>query len=197
MTRAVSLYLPFWPADRLRRQLGTRSAAPAPEKRPLPAGQEVVEDYGATSLTLRAHPFAFLRSDLAAKRIRPCAEILHAKDSAWLSIAGIVLLRQRPGSASGVLFITIEDETGLANLIVWPKIFERQRRLILSAAMIGVRGRVQRESEVIHLVAQEFFDLPNLLRTVGRRELGQKPGDTFIPDERPESGIKVQSRDFR
>jgi error-prone DNA polymerase len=165
--------------------------------RPLAAGQEVVEDYGATSLTLRAHPLAFLRSELNSKRARPCIEILHAKDGAWLTIAGLVLLRQRPGSASGVLFMTIEDETASANLIVWPKIFEKQRRLILSSAMIGAKGRVQREGEVIHFVAQEFFDLSNLLRSVGTRELGQKPRDIFISEQRSVSGIKVPVRDFR
>ncbi len=170
--------------------------------RPLPAGQEVVEDYGATSLTLRAHPLAFLRADLAAKRIHPCAEIMHAKDGAWLSIAGLVLLRQRPGSASGVLFITIEDETGLANLIVWPKIFAKQRRLILSAAMIGVKGRVQREGEVIHLVAREFSDLSSLLRTVGACDersllLRNAGGPDAAIEPRRSQTIKIAARDFR
>jgi error-prone DNA polymerase len=170
--------------------------------RPLLAGQEVVEDYGTTGLTLRAHPIAFLRPDLTAKRIRPCAELLHAKDGAWLTIAGLVLLRQRPGSASGVLFITIEDETGTANLVIWPKIFEKQRRLILSASMVAIKGRVQREGEVIHFVTQEFFDFSGLLRTVGNRggpskTLGHKPRNIDIPELRSTSGIKVPARDFR
>jgi error-prone DNA polymerase len=157
------------------------AAEPHLSLRPLLAGQEVVEDYGAISLTLRAHPLAFLRSELNSKRARPCVEILHAKDGARLTIAGLVLLRQMPGSASGVLFMTIEDETANANLIVWPKIFEKQRRLILSSPMIATKGRVQREGEVIHFVAQEFFDLSNLLHSVGSRELVQKPGDIGDP----------------
>jgi error-prone DNA polymerase len=173
------------------------AAEPHVSLRPLLAGQEVVEDYGTTSLSLRAHPVAFLRPDLSARHIHPCARILHAKDGAWLTIAGLVLLRQMPGSASGVLFMTIEDETANANLIVWPKIFERQRRLILSSPMIGSKGRVQREGEVIHFVAREFFDLSNLLRTVGNRELGQKPRDIFISEQCSASGIKVPVRDFR
>ena len=86
-----------------------------------------------------------------------------------MTVAGLVLVRQKPGSAKGVLFITIEDETDVANLIVWPSLFERQRRLILSAGMIGARGRVQREGEVIHLVAEHLIDLSDLLRSVGER----------------------------
>jgi error-prone DNA polymerase len=173
------------------------AAEPQVALRPLPAGQEVIEDFGTTGLTLRAHPVAFLRPDLTGRRIHTCAEILHAKDGRWLTIAGLVLLRQRPGSASGVLFMTIEDETASANLIVWPKIFEKQRRLILSSPMIAAKGHVQREGEVIHLVAREFFDLSDLLRTVGNRELGQKPRDIFISEQRSASGIKAPVRDFR
>jgi error-prone DNA polymerase len=170
--------------------------------RPLPAGQEVVEDYGTSGLTLRAHPVAFLRPDLSARHIHPCARILHAQDGAWLTIAGLVLLRQMPGSASGVLFMTIEDETANANLIVWPKIFERQRRLILSSPMIGAKGRVQREGEVIHLIAREFFDFSGLLRTVGDRDerslLLLDPGaPNAAMEPRRSQTIKIAGRDFR
>jgi error-prone DNA polymerase len=175
------------------------SAEPQIALRPLLAGQEVVEDYGTTGLTLRTHPVAFLRPDLTARRIRSCAEILRAKDGAWLTIAGLVLLPQRPGSASGVLFITIEDETG-HSLVVWPKIFEN--RLILSASMIATKGRVQREGKVIHFVTQEFFDLSSLLGTVGDRSgpsktLGHKSRDIDIPELCCASGTKVPVRDFR
>jgi error-prone DNA polymerase len=81
--------------------------------------------------------------------------------------------------------------------LIWPKVFGKQRRLFLAAAIIGARGRVQREGEVIHLVAGEFFNLSSLLRTVGQRDLGQKPGDIFISEQRPASGIKMRARDFR
>jgi error-prone DNA polymerase len=87
-----------------------------------------------------------------------------------VSVAGLVLVRQRPGSANGVLFITLEDETEIANLIIWPSLFERQRRLILSASMIGCRGKVQREGEVIHVIAEHLTDLSALLRRVGERD---------------------------
>ena len=123
------------------------------------AGREVVEDYRSTGLSLRRHPVSFLRADLDAQRIVRCADLANARDGQRLTVAGIVLVRQRPGSARGVLFITIEDETGHANLIVWPSVFDRQRRLVLTASMLACRGKVQREGEVIHVVADHLTDL--------------------------------------
>jgi len=97
----------------------------------------VVEDYRHVGLSLRRHPVEFLRADLTDRRIVTCAEAMAARDGRWLEAAGLVLVRQRPGSAKGVIFITIEDETGVANLVVWPSLFERQRR----AEMFGADGR--------------------------------------------------------
>ena len=205
-----------------------RAAQPIPEMEepavalhPMTAGQEVVEDYATTGLTLRQHPVAFLRPDLAEKHIVTCAEATHARDKQWLTTAGLVLVRQRPGSASGVLFITIEDETGIANLIIWPKVFERQRHLILSAGMIAAKGQVQREGEVVHVIARELMDLSGLLRSVGdqdqtfpllhgrgdqvthaggpdpREPGGRKPRDIYFPDLRLGSGITISVRNFR
>ncbi len=142
---------------------------PETRLRPMGPGREVTEDYAAIGFSLRAHPVSFIRTDLASQKIAPCSQAALARDGARLTIAGIVLMRQRPGSARGVLFITIEDETGIANLVVWPDLFDRQRRLILASSMIAVRGRVQREGEVVHVVAQEFFDLTDLLHSVGDR----------------------------
>jgi error-prone DNA polymerase len=82
----------------------------------------------------------------------------------------MVLVRQKPGSAKGVMFMTIEDETDVANIIVWPSLFEKQRRLILSSGMLGVRGRFQREGGVTHLIAEHLIDLTDLLRSVGDRD---------------------------
>lgn len=165
---------------------------PAIALRAMPAGREVVEDYGHIGLSLRRHPVSFLREDLARRRIVTCAEAMAARDQRWLEAAGIVLVRQRPGSANGVMFITLEDETGIANLVVWQKIFERHRRVILSSSMIAVRGRVQREGEVVHLVAHRIVDLSRDLATVGQREVAtdgqQGPGA---------GGIRVKARDFR
>src|ERR1700688_644749 len=120
--------------------------------RPMTAGGEVVEDYRHVGLSLRRHPVEFLRADLTGRRIVTCAEAMAARDGRWLEAAGLVLARQRPGSARGVMFITLEDETGVANLVVWPSVFERQRRIVLSAGMMAVRGKIQREGAVVHLV---------------------------------------------
>ena len=140
---------------------------------PMTDGREVVEDYAHVGLTLRQHPVTFLRSELDQRGIMPCADLLATQDGRGVTVAGLVLVRQRPGTATGVIFITLEDETGIANLIVWPSLFERQRRIVLSASMLECRGRVQREGEVIHVVADQLEDLTPLLRTVGNRRRSQ------------------------
>ena len=191
--------------------------------RPMTAGSEVVEDYGHIGLSLRSHPVAFLRDDLRRRRIFTCQQAMDARDGRWLEAAGIVLVRQRPGSAKGVMFITLEDETGIANLVVWPQVFEKNRRIILSAGMFAVRGRIQREGEVVHLVAQRLTDLSADLASVGDRDAafplphgrgdefhhgsptpdprglapkGLRTRDIYIPDLHIDS-IKVKTRDFR
>lgn len=116
--------------------------------KPMTSGGEVVADYSHVGLTLRNHPLSFMRTDLARRRIVTCAEAMQARDGKWLEAAGLVLVRQRPGSAKGVLFVTIEDETGIANLVVWAKVFEKYRRIVLGAGMLGVYGRIQREGDV-------------------------------------------------
>ncbi|MBV9757505.1 MAG: error-prone DNA polymerase, partial [Alphaproteobacteria bacterium] len=160
----------FEAASALAQEAIAEVSEPVVTLRPMTSGREVVEDYSTVSLTLRQHPVMFLRSDLAARHILPCAEAGAAPDGQWLTTAGLVLVRQRPGSAKGVLFITIEDETGIANVVVWPHVFERQRRLILSATMFAVAGRTQREGEVVHIVAHKLADLSGLLRSVGDRD---------------------------
>lgn len=195
---------------------------PAIELRPMTVGSEVVEDYGHVGLTLRAHPLSFLREDLRRRRIVSCAEAMATRDGRWLEAAGIVLVRQRPGSAKGVMFITLEDETGIANLVVWAKVFEANRRAVLSASMMAVRGRIQREGDVVHLVAQRITDLSADLASVGSRDAafplphgrgdearnggsgpdprelppkGLRTRDIYIPDLHIDT-IKVKSRDF-
>ena len=134
------------------------------------AGREVFEDYGTVGLTLRRHPVAFLRGELDRSGTLPCAGLRDIADGRLVTVAGLVLVRQQPGSAKGVIFVTLEDETGIANLVVWPDVFERQRRLVLSAGMIACHGRVQKESEVIHVVADRLHDLTRLLHSVARRD---------------------------
>jgi len=162
--------------------------------RAMPAGGEVVADYRHLGLSLRRHPVAFLRADLRRRRIVTCAEVMGSRDGRGLEAAGIVLVRQRPGSAKGVLFVTLEDETGIANLVVWPKVFEANRRTVMSASMLAVRGRIQREGEVVHLVARRFTDLSAELASVGGRE-----GDFPLPhgrgDQVREGGSGPDQRD--
>jgi error-prone DNA polymerase len=134
------------------------------------AGAEVVKDYSHVGLTLRSHPVAFLRGDLNRRHIVTCAEAMQSHDGRRLTAAGIVLVRQMPGSAKGVMFITIEDETGIANIVVWPKVFERQRRAILASGMMAVTGRIQRADDVVHLVAHRLTDLSADLANVGDRD---------------------------
>jgi error-prone DNA polymerase len=156
---------------------------PAVALRPMMAGGEVVEDYGHIGLTLRAHPVSFLRQDLIKRRFVTCADAMQARDGRWMQIAGLVLVRQKPGSAKGVMFITIEDETGVANLVIWPSLYEKQRRIILTAAMLGINGKVQREGEVVHVIAQRLTDLSADLASVGQRHtpfpLPHGRGDEF------------------
>ncbi|WP_296039590.1 error-prone DNA polymerase, partial [uncultured Agrobacterium sp.] len=137
---------------------------------PMTAGGEVVQDYGHMGLTLREHPMSFLRQDLARRRIITCSEAYKSNDGRWLEVAGLVLIRQRPGSAKGVIFMTLEDETGIANAIVWVKTFEKYRRVVLSASMVGIYGKLQREGEVVHIVAHRITDLSDILRSVGERD---------------------------
>ena len=144
---------------------------PAVALRPMTAGSEVVEDYRHVGLTLRRHPMAFLRADLEKRRIASCTEAMQARDGRWLEAAGLVLVRQRPGSAKGVMFITLEDETGIANLVVWPQVFEKFRRTVMAASMIAVRGRIQREGDVVHLVGASAYR--PLSRTGDRRKPGR------------------------
>ncbi|HEY0269605.1 MAG TPA: error-prone DNA polymerase [Sphingomonas sp.] len=175
------------------------------------AGAEVVEDYRAVSLSLRAHPLAFLRGDLAGEGVRPCADLATMRDRAAVRVSGLILVRQRPGSAKGVMFITLEDESGIANVVVWPDLFERYRRIILTATMLVVKGRVQCEGAVIHVIAEEIGDRSGLLRAVAGRDVESgfrgerdsdlhRPRDIHAPDQAIPVGdrsIRIRTRDFR
>ena len=147
------------------------SAAPAcivsrePDVRlpPMPIGEEVINDYRFLHLSLRAHPAQFLRPDLDARGIGHNEALRRTASGARVRISGLVTCRQRPGSANGVVFMTIEDETAVANVIVWPKVFERLRPVVLGARYVAVTGSVQEESGVIHVVAEQLEDLTHFL----------------------------------
>ena len=156
---------------------------------PMPPGEEVVEDYRALSLSLKAHPVAFLRAKLmrrGAMRCEGLADIpMPARPdgtrrvlSQRITVAGLTLVRQRPGTASGVIFMTIEDESGIANIVVWPKIFERMRAAVIGARLVAVTGRVQREGEVIHVVAERVEDWSAMLADLSEAGRDLAP---FIP----------------
>jgi error-prone DNA polymerase len=126
---------------------------------PMPLGEEVVNDYRFLRLSLRAHPAQFLRADLSQRGILRNEALRTIASGAGVKISGLVTCRQRPGSANGVVFMTIEDESAVANVIVWPKTFERLRPVILGARYVAVSGQVQSESGVIHVVAAQLEDL--------------------------------------
>jgi error-prone DNA polymerase len=155
--------------------LGESGHEPETMLRAMTEGREVVEDYSALKLSLRAHPLAFLRPELDRLGIRPCSDLLTVRDGSKIRIAGLVLIRQRPGKGN-VTFITIEDETGIANLILWQRKFEEQRRIVMSASMIAVRGTVQREGDVIHVVSDRLEDHTPLLDTIGRMHFPHRRG---------------------
>ena len=129
-------------------------------------GEEVTHDYAALRLSLKTHPVALLRDELDAVRAVPAERLVNTKDGTRVTVAGLALVRQRPGTASGVIFITLEDETGVANLMVWPKVFERFRRVVMAARLIRVTGKLQREGIVTHVIADHLEDLTHRLRAL-------------------------------
>jgi error-prone DNA polymerase len=168
-------------------------------------GEHVVEDYASLSLTLKRHPLAFLRAELAREGSVTAAELSHLPVDRRLAIAGIVLIRQRPGSANGVVFITVEDETGIANLIIWPAILERFRRAALGATLLRCTGKLQREESVIHVVADRLEDMTPRLNTLrnrtGEAESWSAPKPPFRSPAKPPGydprDIVIASRNFR
>ena len=163
----------------------------------MPLSEHVVEDYVATGLSLKEHPVRFFRDHLAAlgaiRNTELRSENLHP--NSLVTVAGLVLVRQRPGTAQGVVFMTLEDETDIANVIVWPKVFEKNRRTVMTARFLAVRGRLQRAGLVIHVVAESFVDLSAMLPWL--REGGDLFSPKFsggpLPDE---AALPIQSRDF-
>ncbi len=138
----------------------TREVGPEPNVTlpVMPLSEHVVNDYQTLKLSLKAHPMSFLRERLNARRVRTCDELRDTKDGAFVSVAGVVLVRQRPGSAKGIVFMTLEDETGIANTVVWPKTLERFRKVVMGARLIIIHGRIQRHEDIIHVVTAKLED---------------------------------------
>jgi len=155
-------------------------------------GEHVIQDYRALTLSLKAHPVGLLRERLAADGIVPSGRLADLPSGKRLSVAGLVLVRQRPGSAKGVIFATLEDETGVANIIVWPKVFARYRPVIIGARFLLVSGRLQSQEGVIHLVAEHLEDLTPLLSCLSDDAISD--GSLARADEvrRPVEDIKAK-----
>jgi error-prone DNA polymerase len=126
-------------------------------------GDDIVADYAALGLTLRRHPLALLRERLKKQRIHTATEVANSRNGQFIRAAGIVTCRQRPATASGVIFVTLEDETGYVNLIVWNDLADRQRKELLGSRLLAVSGEVQREGRVVHILAKRLEDLSPML----------------------------------
>jgi error-prone DNA polymerase len=172
----------------------------------MPLSEHVVNDYQTIRLSLKAHPMRFLREHYAAQKFITAEQLKSIRDGKRLSIAGLVLIRQRPGSAKGVVFITIEDETGVANLVVWPDVFEKQRKIVMGARLMAVHGIVQKDEDdgVIHVVARRLEDHSHMLRNLGDEALpstlsqGDAAGSWRPPASRHPRDAEIipKSRDF-
>jgi len=191
---------------------------PAVRLKPMSDGREVIEDYRSLHLSLRAHPIGFIRPQLDAMNVVRCGNLQSTKDGRRIEVAGIVLIRQRPGKGN-VTFLTIEDETGIANIIVWQRLFEIHRRPVMSASLLKIRGTVQHEGEVIHVIAKQLQDMTPMLHGIGEMPFpnrhgpadgankGPDPrewavaktvseGSARLPTARSEPVLKLKSRDF-
>jgi error-prone DNA polymerase len=172
----------------------------------MPLAEHVVNDYQTIRLSLKAHPMGFLREYYASQKFVTADRLKTIRDGRRLSIAGLVLIRQRPGSAKGVVFITLEDETGIANLVVWPDVFEKQRKIVMGARLMAVQGIVQRDpdSDVIHVVARRLEDHTHMLSHLSDEAMpstlsqGDAAGAMRPPAARHPRDVEIipKSRDF-
>jgi len=172
----------LWEVSTNDRPLGVFTGQPSEdaknEKVVLPEmsiSEHVVHDYAATSLSLKAHPISFIREKLQMLHILSASDLNNAKDGQPVKVAGLVLVRQRPGTAGGICFMTIEDETGFANLVIFESLFEKYRKEIMQSRVIMVEGKLQREGEVIHVIARSCYDLTKLLRNLTEDKVEHLP----------------------
>jgi error-prone DNA polymerase len=152
----------------------------------MPLGEHVVEDYRTLGLSLKTHPAALLRHELSARRAIKAEMLPQIANGQRTRVAGLVLVRQRPGTASGVIFMTLEDETGIANIVVWPKMFERFRAEVLAGRLVAIDGPVQSESGVIHVIAERVHDFTPLLSHLSAA--GPEIDATTLNDEPKKGG---------
>jgi error-prone DNA polymerase len=155
------------------------STEPAVALPAMSLGEEVTADYNHLRLSLKAHPLSLLRPKLKRERVLRNRDLAVLKDGQRAKLAGIVLVRQQPGTAKGVIFMTLEDETGVANIVLWPDVFARFRRVAVNSRVLGVEGKVQRDKSgyVIHVIADRLVDLSHRLAALDQ---------PLIPREMPE-----------
>jgi error-prone DNA polymerase len=160
--------------------------------------EHVVHDYASTALSLKAHPLSFVREKLSLLHIKSSKELADVRDGALVKVAGLVLVRQRPGTAGGVCFITIEDETGFSNLVIFQGLFEKYRREILGAKLLMVEGKLQREGTVTHVIVRQCFDLTKLLQVNKAQDADKLPLLTLSrADERSPFPVKNKRTQIR
>ncbi|MFM8743522.1 MAG: OB-fold nucleic acid binding domain-containing protein, partial [Cytophagales bacterium] len=163
--------------------------------------EQVVQDYATTSLSLKAHPVSFVRAELNQLRALTHASLETAKNGDWVKVAGLVLVRQRPGTATGICFITLEDETGIANLVVFSHLFDKYRKEIIQSRLLMVEGQLQREGEVVHVIVKRCFNIsPLLQKLTGVEETQKSQFPLFRSDEttsKPDQRVFHKGRNFR
>ena len=160
--------------------------------------EHVVEDYSTTGLSLKAHPVSFVRPQLNNMRVVTTANIAKMVNGDSVAVAGLITVRQRPGTAKGVIFITIEDETGFANLVVWGKVFEKYRRDIVQARLLMVLGKVQIEGEVVHVIASDCYNLSHMLQNMtDTRKTDSALSTLSRSDEKNPESVFYKGRNFR
>jgi error-prone DNA polymerase len=164
----------LWEVSTKDRNIAMFEGVPVAEKNvvlPLmKTSEHVMHDYATTSLSLKAHPVSFVREKLTMLHITSTKDLVNKKDGDYIKVSGLVLVRQRPGTASGICFMAIEDETGHANVVIFEKLFEEFRKEILQSKLIMVEGKLQIEGEVIHVIARRIYNFSKLLKTLTEEE---------------------------
>ena len=132
-------------------------------------GETILTDYASLGFSLGRHPLALLRERLTERRFLAADTLQHLPHAALVRAAGIVTCRQRPGTASGIVFVTLEDETGMSNIVVYSDLAERQRQILLGARLLGVYGQLQRDGRVVHVLAKRLVDLTDWMAELTTR----------------------------
>jgi error-prone DNA polymerase len=161
----------------------------------MPPGEQVLEDYRHLHLSVKAHPLAYLREAFDARRILKCEQLPDMVSGRRVTVAGLVLVRQRPGSAQSI-FMTMEDETGIANIIVWPHVFEKFRGLVMGARLVAVTGKVQNESNVVHILAERLDDMTPMLDVLSNAEATGTPPQPQLTNPSEAGGVMPKGRNF-